>query len=182
VRPGVGHGAVSLEELVQANASDLLKYFQYRVPNREDAAEAYGELLLTAWRLRRKVPTDGTAGRMWLFATAHNVLRDFRRSAARRSAAVDRLASEMRVMPVAADDAEAIEVRDALARLPEQDAELIRLVYWDGLASHEAAAVLGINASTARSRLARARQRLRDALGGEDAEEDGIARLRPTTV
>ncbi|QEW03030.1 RNA polymerase sigma factor [Microbacterium lushaniae] len=173
---------MSLQELVQRNANDLLRYFQRRLANREDAAEAYGELLLTAWKLRRKIPSDGTQGRMWLFATAHNVLRDSRRASARRLAAVDRLASDMRAMPTAVDAADSIEVRDALARLPEEDAELIRLTYWDGLASHEAASVLGINPSTARSRLARARQQLRDALEEDDTERKGTANARAAAV
>ena len=85
------HGAADIDELVRLNADDLLRYFQRRLLNDSDAAEAFGELLLTAWKLRRRVPSDPTEGRMWLFAAAHNVLRDSRRSMARRSAAVERL-------------------------------------------------------------------------------------------
>ncbi|MBW9121918.1 sigma-70 family RNA polymerase sigma factor [Microbacterium trichothecenolyticum] len=55
-------------------------------------------------------------------------------------------------------------MRDALDRLPEGDAELIRLIYWDGLRSHEVAKVLGINPSTVRSRLSRAKEQLRGSL------------------
>ncbi|MBD7994649.1 sigma-70 family RNA polymerase sigma factor [Arthrobacter sp. Sa2CUA1] len=159
-----------IDELVRANADDLLRYFQRRLLNDGDAAEAYGELLLTAWKLRRRVPADPTQGRMWLFTTAHNVLRDSRRKLARRSAAVERLVKDMRLQNEPALEDTALEVRDALDRLPEEDAELVRLTYWDGLASHEAAAVLGINPSTARSRLARIKQQLRAALGEPDGE------------
>lgn len=154
-----------IDDLVRRNADDILRYFQRRLLNEADAAEALGELLLTAWKLRRRVPTDPTQGRMWLFATAHNVLRDSRRTLARRSAAVERLVHDARLLSGPTWDDTAIEVRDALDRLPDEDAELIRLTYWDGLASHEAAAVLGINPSTARSRLSRAKQQLRVALG-----------------
>lgn len=166
-----------IDELVRNNADDLLRYFQRRLLNDGDAAEAYGELLLTAWKLRRRVPADPTQGRMWLFTTAHNVLRDSRRKSARRSAAVERLVKDMRLQSEPAQDDTALEVRDALDRLPDEDAELIRLTYWDGLASHEAAAVLGINPSTARSRLSRVKQELRTALG----EADGDGRDLPTT-
>ncbi|MEV5040640.1 RNA polymerase sigma factor [Microbacterium sp. LMI1x-1-1.1] len=41
---------------------------------------------------------------------------------------------------------------------------LIELVYWEGLTLAQAAAVVGIPASTARSRYAKAKERLRDAL------------------
>lgn len=162
--PGTAGKSSALEAHIRANEADLLRYFQRRLFNGADAAEAFGELLLTAWKLRRRIPDDPTQARMWLFVTARNVLRDARRTLARRSAAVDRLVRDMRTLaPPEWDDA-AIEVRDALDRLSEDDAELVRLVYWDGLHSHEAAAVLGINPSTARSRLSRAKQQLRTAL------------------
>ncbi|WP_157415523.1 sigma factor-like helix-turn-helix DNA-binding protein [Agromyces allii] len=95
-----------------------------------------------------------------------------RRSLARRSAAVQRLVDDMRVHhAVGPSDELSIEVRAALETLPRDDAELLRLVYWDGLRSHEAAAVLGINNSTARSRIAEARQLLRVALGSTQPAE-----------
>ena len=137
--------AESIDELVRANTGDLLRYFQRRLSDDSDAADALGELLLITWKLRRRVPTDPTQGRMWLFTTAHNVLRGSRRTLARRSAAVERLASDMNLASSQPVDDTNLEVRDALNRLPLEDAELIRLIYWDGLASHEAAAVLNLN-------------------------------------
>ncbi|WP_308072182.1 sigma factor-like helix-turn-helix DNA-binding protein [Streptomyces bambusae] len=47
--------------------------------------------------------------------------------------------------------------------------ELLPLVAWEQLSPTEAAAVVGIPAGTARSRLHRARARLRTALGPHDA-------------
>ncbi|MGK9221902.1 MULTISPECIES: RNA polymerase sigma factor [unclassified Microbacterium] len=154
------------EAIIRDNEEDLLRYFQRRILNGEDAAEAFGELLLQAWKLRRRMPVEPVPARMWLFATARNVMLNSRRSLARRSAAVARLADEMRANAVAErQDEGSVAVRAALESLPEEDAELVRLVYWDGLRSHEAAAVLGINPSTARSRLSKSRQRLRVELG-----------------
>lgn len=155
-----------VEEHLRANEDDLLRYFQRRLANGADAAEAFGELMLTAWKSRRKMPQEQAEARMWLFGVARNVLRDTRRSLARRSAAVGRLVDEMKTFEPIWDDA-AVELRDAIGRLPEADAELVRLVYWDGFTSYEAAAVLGINPSTARSRLSRARERLQGALTQE---------------
>jgi RNA polymerase sigma-70 factor (ECF subfamily) len=177
-----GQEAAVIDTLVRNNADDLLRYFQRRLTNDADAAEALGQLLLTAWKLRRRVPTDPTQGRMWLFATAHNVLRDSRRTLARRSAAVERLVHDMRLVNVLTWDDTAIDVRDALDRLPDEDAELVRLTYWDGLSSHEAAAVLGINPSTARSRLSRAKQQLRIALEETECEENGSTDARAAVV
>jgi RNA polymerase sigma-70 factor (ECF subfamily) len=106
---------------------------------------------------------------MWLFATARNVMLNSRRAIARRSAAVHRLAEELQaVTPTFSTDDLSVELRTAIAALPADDAELVRLVYWDGFRSHEAAAVLGINPSTARSRLAKVKQQLRVAIGTAD--------------
>ncbi|MFT3799320.1 RNA polymerase sigma factor [Microbacterium sp.] len=62
-----------------------------------------------------------------------------------------------------------MEVRDAIARLDPDDAELIRLVHWERLTIVDAAEVLGIPASTARGRYAKAKGDLRAMLGVEAA-------------
>ncbi|WP_076682576.1 RNA polymerase sigma factor [Microbacterium sp. RU33B] len=162
--------ASHFDEVIRANEADLWRYFQRRLTNPADAAEAYGELLLTAWKLHRKVPTDPTRARMWLFVTARHVMLSSRRTMSRRSAAVQRLVDDMTTNPPQVDGPYVRELKDAMSALSDQDAELIRLIYWDRLPSHEAAAVLGINASTARSRLSKARQALRFELEARPPE------------
>ena len=56
---------------------------------------------------------------------------------------------------------------DALRRLPESVRAVLLLVAWAGLNQQEAAAALDIPAGTVRSRLHRARQEMRQALGAE---------------
>jgi len=162
-----------IDALVRANIDDVMSYFQRRLLNNADAAEAVGELLFLTWKLRRRVPGDPTEGRMWLFAAAHNVLRGTRRSLSRRSAAVDRLVQDARTWAVPEWDDTALEVQLALRALSVGDAELVRLTYWDGFSSDEAATIIGVNASTARSRLSRARDRLRVALDATRSDAVG---------
>jgi RNA polymerase sigma-70 factor (ECF subfamily) len=150
-------------ERIRENQADLLRYLERRLANPADAADTYGETLLTAWRMRSKMPTSPEDARLWLFTVARNVMLNSRRSLARRSAAIQRLADELVTATGPSDDANS-DVREAIASLPPEDAELVRLVYWEGLASHEAARVVGLVPSTARSRLARARQVLRESL------------------
>ncbi|MCW3017623.1 MAG: polymerase, sigma-24 subunit, subfamily, partial [Solirubrobacterales bacterium] len=59
-------------------------------------------------------------------------------------------------------------VRAALARLDEEDREILRLTSWEGLTPTEIAAVLQVPGVTVRSRLHRARKRLRAELLRED--------------
>jgi RNA polymerase sigma-70 factor (ECF subfamily) len=181
---GASGGRSAFDDRIRENEQDLLRYFQRRLANDADAAEAFGELLFTAWKLRRRLPADPVEARMWLFATGRNVLLNARRSLARRSAATQRFVDEMRTHPAGTEtDDLAVEMREAIAALAPEDAELVRLVYWDGFRSHEAAAILGINPSTARSRLSRAKQALRAALES-DGDDTGLdqAHLEPSDL
>jgi RNA polymerase sigma-70 factor, ECF subfamily len=119
------------DELIRQNEDDLSRYFQRRILNGADAAEALGELFLTAWKLGRRIPSDPVEGRMWLFATARNVVLNSRRTVARRSAAVQRLADEIETRtPTLPTDDISVQLREAIGALPDDDAELVRLVYW----------------------------------------------------
>jgi len=156
-----------ISEELAANAPDLLAYFERRVP-RDDAADLLAEVMLAVWRRADQLPPEPERARMWLFVTARNVLANAERTERRRW----RLANRLRMMlgsPAAASAAspasdEGAEVRDAIARLAPELAELIRLVHWDGLTLAEAAEVMEIPASTARGRYQRAKQELREAL------------------
>ena len=61
-------------------------------------------------------------------------------------------------------DERALAVGEALAVLPEQDREVLLLANWEGLTPAEIATVIGVPDGTARTRLHRARGRLRAEL------------------
>jgi RNA polymerase sigma factor (sigma-70 family) len=150
--------------MLRDTSSDLLAYFERRVLVREDAADLLNETLLQAWRRADVWPDTPQRRRMWLFTVAANVLANHRRSRRRRTALVDRLRSHL-----AADSSEpAMEeshaVRDAVLRLADAQRELVMLIHWDGFTIVEAAAILGLNPSTARGRYSAARDTLRTAL------------------
>ncbi|MEA2454226.1 MAG: hypothetical protein QOI45_488, partial [Thermoleophilaceae bacterium] len=69
-------------------------------------------------------------------------------------------------------------VRAALARLEEEDREILRLTTWEGQTPSEIAAVLGVPGVSVRSRLHRARKRLRAELLQEDP--GALANTSPT--
>ena len=156
------------EAHIRDNEADLVRYLQRRMANSADAAEAYGEVLLAAWRQRKKCPTD--AARPWLFVVARNVLRNAHRTSARRSAATERFIASLPT-PVATDPGHSVDVARALRTLGDDDAELVRLIYWDGFEIQEAAVIVGLNPSTARSRLASAKKRLREVLEPSPAHQ-----------
>ena len=158
------------------NAPALLGYALRRVRTAADAADVVAETFLVAWRRLDDVP-PGRQARPWLFGVSRRVMANQRRGALRRSALADKLRRDL-VQQVRLDEPVGREdpappmaaLQAALERLPEDDRELLRLTTWEGLSPTELATVLGIPAATVRTRLHRARRRLRQAFEAEDLE------------
>ena len=103
----------------------------------------------------------------WLFQVArHAILDHFRtRSGMRRAGELpDDLSEKIPPADVRAEVASWLEPMMAL--LPEEDRETLRLTDLDGLRQKDLAARLGLSVTGAKSRVQRARARLRDALLG----------------
>jgi RNA polymerase sigma factor (sigma-70 family) len=167
-------------ELAQAHFSRLyreqgravLAYALRRVANREDAADVVAETFLIAWRRLAEVPIDAGA-RLWLYAVARRVIANLHRTERRRTRLGRRLAESLQTElathpPPGGEAAEALR---AIAGLGDEDRELLLLVSWEELSPGEAAKVLGISSLAARSRLHRARRRLRALM--EDRKSTG---------
>lgn len=147
--------------LVEANAADLLAYLQRRTSSPEDAADVLGDTLATAWRRIADLPPDDERARMWLFVTARGALANHHRGQRRAGGLTARLreevAAQVRTAGAGDHDQVADAVREAIDRLPAAQRELVTLVHWEGLTLAQAAEVVGVPASTARSRYAAAR-------------------------
>jgi RNA polymerase sigma factor (sigma-70 family) len=140
------------------------------------AEDVASETFLVAFD--RRDGYDGTRAdaRPWLYGIASNLIARHARAETRRYKALAkaggrREAGDRAVADVVAGRLDAMAVRgrlaDALRRLPEPVRAVLLLVAWAGLNQQEAAAALDIPAGTARSRLHRARQEMRQALGAE---------------
>ena len=160
-----GNSSERLTEALTAASPDLLRYFQRRLPI-DDAADGLAELMLAAWRRVDSTPPGAEQSRMWLFGIARHVVTNAARSERRRWNLTERFREVLRTSPTEgrpADDG--AEVRDAIGRLSPAQAELVRLIHWEGFAITEAAQILNISPSTARTRYQRARADLKTALG-----------------
>jgi RNA polymerase sigma factor (sigma-70 family) len=167
--------------LFDSEARAVLGYALRRVRHAEDAGDVVAETFAIAWRRIGDVP-PGDDARAWLLGVARRVLANQRRGVRRRARLDERLRHELHAALPAVRHADDVTdtVRRALATLPEQDREVLLLSGWEGLTPAEIAHVCDIPDATARTRLHRARGRLRAAL-----EADGwrsAARPRPTPV
>jgi RNA polymerase sigma factor (sigma-70 family) len=156
---------------------ELLAYLLRRVDRSEDAADVLAETFLVAWRRIDTVP-EGDDGRLWLYGVARRQLANQRRGELRRTRLANRLRAELPVAVASAcgaEDHRVAAVRAALARLEEEDREILRLSSWEGLAPSEIATVMGLPGVTVRSRLHRARKRLRTEVLQLDAAAPATA-------
>jgi RNA polymerase sigma factor (sigma-70 family) len=156
----------SFRRLYAEHGREILAYALRRVGDPEDAADVVAETFLIAWRRLEDVPPDRQA-RLWLYGVARRVLANQRRGERRRERLGERLRADL--APALAEQPEpGPDILAALGRLGPKDREVLRLVAWEELQPSELATVLGTSAVAARSRLHRARRRLRRALEGED--------------
>lgn len=160
--------AARISDLYRDHARDILGYALRRTRNPEDAADVVAETFLVAWRRLGEVPLGGEA-RPWLYGTARHVLANQDRGTRRRDRLTERLRGELRQqLPVPLAQGGSV-LLEALARLGEADRELLMLIGWEELTPAQAARALGISPLAARTRLHRARRRLRARLAEQQS-------------
>ena len=148
------------------------QYLAARVGGRI-ADDLAAEVFTVAFAQRQRYDLARECARPWLYGIATNLAGTYRRQEQRRYRALARAAAQgvapsdedlvnERVSAAAAGPALAA----ALAGLGSGDRDVLLLVAIAGLDNQEVAQSLGIPHGTVRSRLSRARARLRESLGG----------------
>lgn len=152
-----------------------LRIHRFCVARAGDAGEDIAaEVFRIAFTDRSRFDQSSASARPWLFGIAANLIRRHYRSAERQSRAVLRLGQ----LEVPANEAlDGVDVRlDAADAAPavlrqldglrEADREIVLLYAWADLSYAEIAEAVGVPVGTVRSRLSRARQKLRASTGG----------------
>ena len=179
-----------VEIVVADNAGDLLSYLRRRVTEPEDAADLLGNVLLALWEKAARVPTTNKEARMWCFGIARNVIHEHNRRKTKHTALSDGLREHLHA-GIAGDNGadtaaeknmSAQRIRQALSSLDGRSKDLVILVHWDGFSIADAARLLAINESTARTRYGRALHRLQRELGADAGERDAKVRRTRTSL
>jgi RNA polymerase sigma-70 factor (ECF subfamily) len=154
--------------LFERHARGIYNYCFRRTADWALAEDLTSMVFLEAWRRREAVLLQGDSALPWLYGVATNVLRNRRRSQRRHRAALERLPREHSID--FADDVDGridderrmrTTLRD-VATLPRREQDVLALCAWAGLSYEEAALALDLPVGTVRSRLSRARARLRE--------------------
>lgn len=135
------------------------------------AEDVVSETFLVAWRRFEDLPSDPLP---WLLGIARRVIFRGYREAARQAGIAEQL--QVWAGAVDGDVAEGVAERavtlHALARLSEQDRELLTLLAWHDLSPAEAARVVGCSRATFFVRLHRARKRFEQAIAVVESSTD----------
>jgi RNA polymerase sigma factor (sigma-70 family) len=178
-RLAAGGEAVAFGVLFERHARAVYNFCFRRTADWALAEDLTSIVFLEAWRRRGDVRLKDGRALPWLLGVAVNVLRNRRRAERRHRAALARLTlargSDF------ADDADARldderRMRATLrtiAQLPRRDQEVLALCAWAGLSYEDAAIALGLPVGTVRSRLSRARARVRELMSESGHESDG---------
>ena len=144
-----------------AHVRALLAYTARRCACLADAADVVADTMLVAWRRIESMPPEPET-RLWLFGVARNVLNNHHRGERRREQLGDRLRAQLRDQAVEfTPDHTSVVVHEALQRLKPLEREVMLLTIGEHLAPAEIAVVLGLNSSTVRTHLQRARAKVR---------------------
>lgn len=145
-----------------------------RRAGREGADDVLAEVFLAAFASRKRFdPTFGSA-LPWLYGIAGNIVRRRWRTIATSARLHESAAAHLVTAHDSHEDgvadrldsvADWVVVRQVLDEVAEGDREAILLFAWEELSYPEIALAMGIPVGTVRSRIHRARARLRGALG-----------------
>jgi RNA polymerase sigma factor (sigma-70 family) len=161
-------------DLFDAHARDVHRYAVRALGRWSSAEDVVSLTFAEAWRLRGSLRPEGDSVLPWLLGIATNVLRNTARAARRHRAALARVAVRDAVPDFAEQLVDRLHQAEQLAaaaaalrRLRPAEREVFALVVWSGLDYAAAAEALGVPVGTVRSRLSRARDRLRKLTGEE---------------
>ncbi|PRQ04338.1 RNA polymerase sigma factor CarQ [Enhygromyxa salina] len=161
------------ERLFNRHADAVARFFENKLPEGVDDLIQSTFLRMIEGRERIR---EGVAFRAFVLGIARNVLREHLRGLIRDRQVNPHVDSMATLLPgpstIAGDRQEQRLLLEALRRLSIDDQVILELFYWEGLKGVEIAAVMDIPASTARSRLERAREQLGKTMAAIAASPD----------
>lgn len=149
----------------KAHEGELRGYLRHRMADPDVADDVLQDVFVKAMRQGQGFCTLDNP-RAWLFQVARNAVVDRLRTAHAHEPLTDELveSSPLNAEPTAPVDALAECVARTLGELPPEDAAILRACDLEGQTQRAFAETHGLSLPAAKSRLLRARQRLRDRL------------------
>ncbi|GAA4670388.1 RNA polymerase sigma factor [Phytohabitans rumicis] len=170
------HDGTAFAELYDRHVGRLYRYACRRV-GKETAEDVVAETFLAAFRALERYDTDRPDAGAWLFAIVTKELAKHHRTERARYRALAKAPAEPtdagfdeRVDGYVSAAAAGRQLAAAMARLAARDRDTLLLVAWGELSYEDVARVLSVPVGTVRSRLNRARRKMRGMLKDIDME------------
>ena len=157
-----------LARLFDRHEARLFRHATRLLTDREDVKDAVAIAFFELWRRRSAVRLVDGSPLPWLLNTVSNTARNLKRSTRRYRVLLGRVRDTEPPAEVQAADESG--VLKALRKLPEKEQSVVVLTILQGYGMGETATALGIPVGTVKSRLSRAKTRLRG-----DLERMGMA-------
>lgn len=155
--------------LFEEHAADIYAFCFRRTADGRASEDLAQAVFLEAWRKREELDLSPDEVRPWLFGVALNLLRNHRRSLRRHRAALARLPRPRPDSDLGEDVVQRLEdeqraraALDCFRVLSRDEQDVVALCAWAELTYDQAAQVLGVPVGTVRSRLARARDKVKE--------------------
>jgi RNA polymerase sigma-70 factor (ECF subfamily) len=171
----------AFEALARRHLPSMRRFLALSLPDPAEAADAEQEVLVRMFR--SLAAYRGESGfRTWIFRLCSTAAADLVRNRARDRSRLRRYAATLPDLDPRPEDEppfdlerleRARETRRALASLGEPDASLLFLRDAEGLSVEDLSSVFGLREGTVKSRLSRARRRLRGLLEEEGESNPG---------
>lgn len=159
--------------LFRRHYDEIFRYCARRLPGRDTAEDITSQVFMKMIRKFNTFSGDATAFRYWLFRIACNEVNSYYRAAGRQAATFEKMRQEYappEQPDVEGDCAEAEDnarklafLQSTIAGLKPPLQDIITLRFFEGMNSEQIGEVLGLKATTVRSRLARALRKLKSA-------------------
>lgn len=152
--------------LFNAYAPRLKAWLQRGGAEPNQAEEMAQEAMLVVWRKAALYDPARSEPATWIFTIARNLRLDALRRARLEVGEVEDTCPVAPADAVLATEQRAQRLRDAMAQLPHEQAEALRLAFFEEFSHSRMEAKLGVPLGTVKSRLRLAMARLRVALQG----------------
>ena len=148
---------------IERYADTVRRICMLHLKNRADTEDIFQTVFLK-YLLHTAPFADDEHEKAWLIRVTINACRDLLRSFFRsRTVPLAAVAEQAAELPP-----DHREVLDAVLSLPQKYKDVVYLHYYEGYAAPEIGRILGKNVNTVYTLLNRAKQQLREKLGGED--------------
>lgn len=167
--------AYEMESLIKEYGNDVLRTAYMYVNNIHTAEDIFQEVFI---KVNQKLSTfEGNSSiKTWIIRITINACKDYLKSAYNRRVVPmmeykeDAIVSDSDYEEVEKQDTNQM-IKDTVLSLPTKYRDVILCVYFQEMTIAEAAQTLSIAEGTAKSRLSRARNKLKEVLGGRISDE-----------